>query len=545
MAAQLKAFGWQYIVVDIQWYEPGATGHNYRADAVLTMDQHGRLLPAPNRFPSAANGNGFKALADYIHSKGLKFGIHLMRGIPRQAVENNTPVKGTNVRARQIANQDSICPWNPDMYGVDMSKPGAQEYYNSVFDLIASWGVDYVKVDDISRPYHSHEAEIEAIRKAIDRTGRPMVLSLSPGETAITAAGHVKKHANLWRISDDFWDTWPVLHEQFARLERWNQHRAPGAWPDADMLPFGVLELGTRSSRFTPDEHYTVMTLWSIARSPLMHGGDMTKMDPFTLSVLTNAEVLAVNQDSSGNRLLFNRDDLIAWTADVPGSRAKYLALFNARDQVSLTPQSAVYRSEVLSRAERSAPREVDLDITGAARLVLVIDDGGDGTAGDHGVWAEPTLIDAQGRKQRLTDLTWLRAAGGWGQISTTKAPSGKPMTVGGKVVPFGIAGHAKSIVEYPVPEGTVRLRARVALDDAALEAKAGGSVRFMIFTAPPGGTLDLPGLPIETNFAALGLPEKVSVRDLWTHQDLGTMQGQFSPMVPWHGARLFKLSPQ
>lgn len=545
MAAQLKSFGWQYIVVDIQWYEPGAKSHAYRSDAVLTMDEFGRLLPAPNRFPSAADGSGFKALGDYIHSKGLKFGIHLMRGIPRQAVAKNTLVKGTTVRAQQIANKDSICPWNPDMYGVDMSMPGAQEYYDSVFELIASWGVDYVKVDDISRPYHSHQAEIEAIRKAIDRTGRPMVLSLSPGETAITAAEHVKQHANLWRISDDFWDTWPVLHEQFARLERWNKHRAPGAWPDADMLPFGVLELGSRSSRFTPDEHYTVMTLWSIARSPLMHGGDMTKMDPFTLSLLTNAEVLAVNQDSSGNRPLFNRDDLIAWTADVPGSKAKYLALFNARDQVPLTPQSAVYRSELLSRAAHSKPQNVDLDITGAARLVLVIDDGGDGNTVDHGVWAEPTLVDAQGRTQRLTDLKWLRAAGGWGQVSTAKAPSGKPMSVGGKAVPFGIAGHAKSIIEYELPKGMVRLRTQVALDDAALAAKEGGTVRFMIFTARPGGNLDLPGLPIEASFAELGLPQKVQVRDLWTHKDLGTMQGKMSPVVPWHGARLFKLSPQ
>ena len=138
------------------------------------------------------------------------------------------------------------------MYGVDMSKPGAQAYYDSVFELIASWGVDFVKVDDISRPYHDHEREIEAIRRAIDRTGRPMVLSLSPGETALTAAEHVKRHANLWRISDDFWDTWPALHEQFARLRNWNPHRGPGHWPDADMLPLGVLELGKRTTRFTP-----------------------------------------------------------------------------------------------------------------------------------------------------------------------------------------------------------------------------------------------------------------------------------------------------
>ena len=357
MAEHLKAHGWQYIVVDIQWYEPNATSYNYRRNAELVMDEWGRLLPAVNRFPSAANGAGFKPLADYVHGKGLRFGIHLMRGIPRQAVNKNLAVKGTSLRAQDIANKASTCPWNPDMYGVDMSKPGAQEYYNSVFDLIASWGVDYVKVDDISRPYHEHEKEIEAVRKAIDQTARPMVLSLSPGETALTAAEHVKRNANLWRISDDFWDTWRSLYEQFARLKNWNPHRGPGFWPDADMLPFGVLDQGRRKTRFTQDEQVTVMTLWSIARSPLMHGGDMTKMDDFTLALLTNDEVLAVNQRSTNNRPLFERDKLIAWAADVPDSSDKYLAVFNAQDVVPGRENAKV-----------SAPL-VDLGITGPAKV--------------------------------------------------------------------------------------------------------------------------------------------------------------------------------
>jgi alpha-galactosidase len=340
MAAHLKPHGWEYIVVDIQWYEPAATGFDYRKGAPLVLDEWGRLQPAVNRFPSAAGGAGFKALADYVHGLGLKFGIHLMRGIPRQAVEKNLPVKDTPWHAQDIADKNSVCPWNTDMYGIDMAKPGAQDYYDSVFALIASWGVDYVKVDDISRPYHDHEKEIEGVRHAIDRTGRPMVLSLSPGETALDAAGHVSQHANLWRISDDFWDNWKSLHEQFARLENWNPHRTPGAWPDADMLPFGVLDLGRRTTQFTHDEQITVMTLWSIARSPLMHGGDMTKMDDFTLALLTNDEVLAVNQHSTNNRPLFNRDNLVVWVADVPGSSDKYLAVFNASDATARVPVS-------------------------------------------------------------------------------------------------------------------------------------------------------------------------------------------------------------
>jgi alpha-galactosidase len=335
MAAHLKAHGWQYVVVDIQWYEPAATGYDYRKGAELAIDGFGRLQPAENRFPSAAGGAGFGALSGYVHSLGLRFGIHLMRGIPRQAVERNLPVKGTGLRARDIADTGSVCPWNTDMYGVDMARPGAQAYYDSVFALIASWGVDYVKVDDISRPYHEHQGEIEAVRLAIDRSGRPIVLSLSPGETALDAADHVGRHANLWRISDDFWDNWKSLREQFARLENWNPHRLAGAWPDADMLPLGVLELGHRPTHFTPDEQRVVMTLWSIARSPLMFGGDMARMDELTLSLLTNDEVLAVNQHSANNRPLFDRGGLVAWAADVPGSPDRYLALFNATDSAA------------------------------------------------------------------------------------------------------------------------------------------------------------------------------------------------------------------
>ena len=544
MAAHLKAVGWEYIVVDIQWYEPGAKSHAYRADAVLVMDEFGRLQPAANRFPSSAEGAGFKPLADYVHGLGLKFGLHLMRGIPRQAVEKNLPVKGTTVRAADIADRASTCPWNPDMYGVDMSKPGAQDYYNSVFALIAAWGVDYVKVDDIARPYHEHEREIEAIRQAIDHTGRPMVLSLSPGETALDAAEHVKQHANLWRISDDFWDSWPALYEQFARLAKWNPHRIPGAWPDADMLPLGVIDLGKRSSNFTRDEQYTVMTLWSIARSPLMHGGDMTKMDDFTLSLLANPEVLAVNQASAGNRPLFDHGNLIAWIADVPGSPDKYLALFNARDRIPLDADKAVFRSEVLSRATGRTSTPIEVDVTGARKLVLVVDDAGDGTASDHGIWAEPRLVDASGLETKLTDRKWVSASGGWGQVSTAKAPSGQPMSVGGQRVPYGIGAHAKSVIEYDLPAGTVKFRAVGALDDAALRGKEGATIRLLVFTAKPGGNLDQPGLPVAVTLAELGLPGSARVRDLWAHRDLGEIKGGFAPVIPWHGAGLYRISP-
>ncbi|CAN5570500.1 hypothetical protein BH10PLA1_BH10PLA1_01070 [soil metagenome] len=333
MAEKLLKHGWRLITVDIQWYEPSAHGHAYRKGAPVAMDPNGRLLPAVAKFPSAEGGQGFKSLADYVHAKGLTFGIHIMRGVPRQAVAQKLPILGTKYTAADIANTNDTCDWNPDMFGVDMSKPGAQAYYDSVFALIASWGVDFVKVDDLSRPYADHKKEIEAIRSAIDKTGRPMVLSMSPGETPLEVAEHVGDHANLWRISDDFWDKWELLHKQFARCKNWAKYQSPGCYPDADMLALGAVRIGQKNpwTRFTADEQLTHMTLWSIARSPLIFGGHLPLNDEWTLSLLTNDEVIAVNQEGRNQRELSNDDGLITWVSDVPDSNNKYVAVFNTR----------------------------------------------------------------------------------------------------------------------------------------------------------------------------------------------------------------------
>ncbi|MGA2854713.1 MAG: glycoside hydrolase family 27 protein [Verrucomicrobiota bacterium] len=327
IAKFLKPHGWDIVTIDIQWYEPLAHTDAYRRGAVLEMDANGRLLPATNRFPMTAATRSFKPIADYLHAKGLKFGLHLLRGIPRQAVVNKLPVLGTPYTAADIAKTNSLCAWNGDMYGVDMTRPGAQEYYDSVFALMASWDLDYVKVDDLSSPYHTDE--IEAIRKAIDRSGRKIVFSTSPGATPVSQGEHIETHANLWRISNDFWDNWRALHEQFARLNNWTPFRAPGHWPDADMLPLGNIRAWQANgwTHFTKDEQFTLMTLWCIARSPLIMGGNLPKNDDFTLSLLTNDEVLAVNQKSENNRQLFNTNNTVAWVADVPGSKVRNVLL--------------------------------------------------------------------------------------------------------------------------------------------------------------------------------------------------------------------------
>lgn len=339
MADKLLPVGYDIFTVDAQWFEPNATGYSYRQGAELAMDGFGRLLPALNRFPSAAGGAGFRPLVDKIHAMGLKFGVHLMRGIPRLAYDRDLPVAGTRYTARDIANPNSVCTWNTDMYGVDMSKPGAQAYYNSVFRQFADWGVDLVKMDDMSRPYANNWREIEGAQTAIAASGRPIILSLSPGETDIKWGGHAQTHAQMWRISDDFWDDWKLLRDQFQRLEAWNGLRRPGAWPDADMLPLGLLAMGARQTKFTPDEQETLMTLWSMARSPLIMGGDLRALDDATLRLLTNREVIELNQTSRNNRPVSNDGARVIWTAETADGKGRYLALFNISDQPLVVEQ--------------------------------------------------------------------------------------------------------------------------------------------------------------------------------------------------------------
>ena len=344
IASNLKQHGWQFVVVDFLWaYEnpPGSLIGNPFQQKLhdgsyvpwLNMDQYGRLLPQEKKFPSSWENKGFKPLADYVHSLGLKFGIHVMRGVPRQAVWAKSTVFGTNgITADMIADTSSICQWLNHMYGLDMNKKGAQEYLNSLLNLYASWGVDYIKVDDIARPYH--KSEIEGYRKAIDQCGRPIVLSLSPGETPVAEAPHVKEQANLWRVADDFWDNWKEIVHMFDYARSWQGAGSAGHWPDLDMMQIGKLSkrgpVGKeRYSRFTEDELYTHMTLWCIYRSPLMLGGNLPENRELEERLLTNDEILEVNQKGEDPREVYRKDSCIIWVSKAPGNNKWNVALFN------------------------------------------------------------------------------------------------------------------------------------------------------------------------------------------------------------------------
>ena len=339
MAKNLKQYGWEYVVVDIQWSAPNAKSHEYDPFTELCMDEYSRLIPAENRFPSSAGGKGFAPLAEYVHSLGLKFGIHIMRGIPRQAVHRNTKIKGTDKTAREIAKTASICAWNTDMYGVDPDKEGARAYYDSIFELYASWGVDFIKCDDIARELPHEEAELVMLSESLRSCGRDMVLSLSPGAALLEKAELYKQVSDMWRITDDFWDKWELLYAMFERAEKWCTHSGAGHWPDADMLPIGPILQdydAANRTKFTENEQITMLTLWSIFRSPLMIGGEMTGFDEFTMSLLTNEEILKMHKNARHSHQVWRREingsEYILWTA-ANAEGGGYFALFNAGEK--------------------------------------------------------------------------------------------------------------------------------------------------------------------------------------------------------------------
>ena len=527
----LKPFGWDVFVIDHQWYNDNQKGFQSDARHQFSMDEYGRFIPGPERFPSSKDGKGLKPLADYMHERGLKIGVHLMRGIPRQAVRENTKVKGTNYRAQDIVNMRSTCPWNQDMYGVDMSKPGAQEYYDSLFEQFAEWGLDFIKIDDLSRPYAT--AEIEAIRKAIDKCGRPIILSLSPGDTPIQNGKHADEHANMWRVSDDFWDRWSPLYGMFGRLHRWEPYRIKGSWPDADMLPFGIIQFN-RKTNFTQDEQRLCFTLWSIARSPLILGADMTKLDDWTLKLLTNKEVIEINQNSDNNRQLSQKGDLFVWAADVPGSKDKYVALFNASTPGThnIDYQKAKYHSiKVGGSGVREA--EIKADIGGSKSFALAVTDGGDGINYDHAAWLEPVLSGPTGT-MKLTELRWKSASQGWGNTRVGQSSDGRQID--------GIGSHAASVIIYDRPEGYDTLTAKGVLADGA--DRQGGTIEFLVLTDEAFDVEVKDEAEVAVDFAELGVGKRARVRDLWEGKDLGEFSGSFSRVLKCHSAGIYRVTP-
>ena len=545
VADHLQPFGWDTIVVDYRWYDPGAHDNNPngRTNAALTTDQCGRLLPAPNRFPSASDGTGFRSIADTVHSLGLHFGIHVMRGIPRNSVKANLPIEGSGFFAANAADTNDACNWCPDMFGVQTNAAG-QAWYDSCARLWDSWAVDYIKVDDLSSPYRA--GEVEMIRNGLDRCGRSIVFSTSPGETPVEDALHVATHANLWRVSGDFWDEWRSLKLEFPLAARWKKFVGPGHWPDADMLPVGHLSIQHRSegndrfTRFTRDEQLTLISLWCLLPSPLMVGANLPDNDAWTLALLTNPEVLAVNQDSleAAAKPVVVTNNIEIWVKPLSdGSSA--VGIFNRGRLEDFDEAHALYKSPLVSRQTPGNSVDVDVTIAGARKLWLVVDDGGDGSGYDHADWLNPRLSGPNG-ETNLTQIPWTSASTGYGTVVVDRSIGGSPLIVDGQAYTNGIGTHAASVIEYTLPPGYTRFTARAGVDRSGISmSPIGATVHFLVFTSEP--RFPALGASIQLDWKQAGLGGARQVRDLWLHRDLGRMK-QFHSDLPPHGCLLLKV---
>lgn len=309
----LRPYGYRYCVVDIAWF--AGTSVDGR-DINFQMDKFGRPQPLESRWPSAAHGAGFANVAKRVHSLGMLFGIHTMRGISRAAVTAHTPVYGfPNVTAADIVLPEQACPWYKSWLSINISHPAGQGFYNSLYTQYAAWGIDYIKNDCVYGNYAP--IDIHGVATAITLTGREMVYSLSPGPGSIAHARKIGPQVNMYRISSDNWDNWHDLNAHFdeaASMAGAGLIGAPGlhgiSWPDADIVMLGCIALtkpwppnGTwcHQSFLSPAQQRTEMALWAMVRSPLMFGGDLRHIDNATLGLLTNPVILAIVDSSTNN----------------------------------------------------------------------------------------------------------------------------------------------------------------------------------------------------------------------------------------------------
>ena len=508
----LVRHGWEYVVIDIRWYcnHPSLGGGNYnqQGNQDYVLDEYGRYLPSPTRFPSAmvdGVNKGFKALADSLHKMGLKLGIHIMRGVPKSVVSGNYKLKGAESAAwNQVYNgTTSPCTWLKDNLLVRNNEYG-QLYYNSIMDLYAEWGVDFLKVDDLSRPFYTDE--IHMIRKAIDQTGRPIVLSLSPGKTQYVYAEECLENANMWRMMDDLWDNWSDVDAVFNEADVWSQYTRPGNFADCDMLPLGQISMtiadpgytsaqSGRWTRLTQHEQRSMMTLWGICHSPLFFGGEMTKNDAFTLSLLNNEEYHQMHKYGENARQVYKNEDNghVAWTSTDPATGNQYLALFNRDNTRWVVGSKALYCSETVAYTTTGHAVDVDIDWPeGSKTLVLVIDDAGDNFNYDHGDWINPTLVLSNGEEVELTGQYKTRdyTKSYFNRVYENKnVDNGGKMKVLGQTYDRGFSADANAAIFFQIPENmdVVRFKAMAAADDSGIgQTGATTTIRFMVFDCNP-----------------------------------------------------------
>ena len=340
----LQKLGYEYVNLDDFWYQcPGPQGPN--------VDAYGRWITDPAKFPPQGDADGIKVVADYIHSLGMKFGIYVTPGISKQAVERNTPIKGTSYTAAQIA-EPSVKENNYNCKGlvrVDYSKPGAQEFTNSWLEMLAAWGIDYIKIDGMT---DNNAADVKAWSDAIRKSGRPMVLDVTQGDLTTAIAPTLMKYANQWEFPPDVecykcekgggsypLTSWNDIAKRFNYVAEWQPYAGPGGFNDLDSIEIGNGD----NDGLTPVERQTQISLWALGAAPLILGIDLTHLDETDLhKYLENSAVLAVDQDSIAAKRVFNSGNQQAFAKTEPNGDV-IVGLFNTggkEEEVSVSPST-------------------------------------------------------------------------------------------------------------------------------------------------------------------------------------------------------------
>jgi Alpha galactosidase A/Alpha galactosidase C-terminal beta sandwich domain/NPCBM-associated, NEW3 domain of alpha-galactosidase len=336
----LADVGYRYVNLDDFWYQcPGSQGPN--------VDGYGRWVTDPAAFPPSGSIDGVQVVADYVHSKGLKFGLYVTPGISHQAVVLNTPIEGTPYHAADIATTTTERNYNcHGMVGIDYTKPGAQEFINSWADQYASWGIDYLKIDGVGT---FDVPDIAAWSAALRQTGRPIHLELS-NNLSITGAATWRQYANGWRTSGDVecycgpgpngsgfpLTDWSHVQSRFNQVANWQPYGGPGGFNDYDSIEVG----NGAGNGLTPDERKTQMSLWAMGASPFILGTDLTNLDPLDLSYLKNTDVLAVDQDAIDASRIVNTGTQQVFTKTEPNGDV-IVALFNTTTQPEVISTTA------------------------------------------------------------------------------------------------------------------------------------------------------------------------------------------------------------
>lgn len=318
MHAKLQKFGYNYLNIDAGWNDG--------------IDAYGRPTPSKKLFP-----NGLQAVIDHIHANGQKVGLYTIPGIGKSVIDAKLPIYGApgcttaDLPVQPLQKADY---WGLG-YRIDFSKPCAQKYIDSIADLFGSWGLDFLKFDSVTPGSGISDLSVDArddVKAWSQALARHKIWLELSWALDINYADTWKQYANGWRIE---WDVecyctgsaltaWPNINRLFPKLADWWRHAGPGGWNDLDSLDVGNGQMDGLSK----DERRTAATLWAVSAAPMYIGNDMTKLDSYGLELLTNPEVIAVDQAGRPAHPVSTKTNRQVWFALNPDN-SYTVALFN------------------------------------------------------------------------------------------------------------------------------------------------------------------------------------------------------------------------